>query len=296
MVTALLIILSIFGTCSQSVFKKAFAIRQDAPFVFSVVSVVSTALYFSVSAGKNFVLAWDYVPYSVGFGICYTLSFLCFMYAIKEGSLALTSLALSYSLVIPTLFGIIFLGEDITAFSVIGILLLLVSLYLINYEKGEKKITLKWIIFTLITALGNGGCMVFIKVQQTNQNFMYRNEFMVTGLLIVIVSSFIFAIIKSPEKFKLCIKPVILLPVACGLANALGNYSSLKLSPLPVSFVSPICSAGSILGTAVISLLIYKERFNSKQILGMVLGTLSVIALSLKDVRIEDYILEWFGI
>lgn len=296
MVTALLIVLSIFGTCSQSVFKKAFSIRQDAPFVFSVVSVISTALYFAASAGKSFVVAWDYVPYSIGFGICYTLSFLCFMYAIKEGSLALTSLALSYSLVIPTLFGIIFLGEPLTAFSVIGIILLLISLYLINYEKGENKITVKWIIYTLITALGNGGCLVFMKLQQINQSYMYRNEFMVTGLVIVIVSSFAFAIAKNRDKFKLCIKPVILLPIACGLANALGNYSSLKLSPLPVSFVAPICSAGGILGTAAISLLIYKERFNAKQVLGITLGTLSVIALSLKDVRIEDYVIKWLRI
>lgn len=296
MVIALLIILSIIGTCSQSVFKKAFAIRQDAPFVFSVVSVISTSLYFAVSAGDNFIFAWDYVPYSIGFGICYSASFLCFMYAIKEGSLALTSLALSYSLVIPTLFGILFLGEDLTALSVIGIMLLLISLYLINYEKGEKKITVKWIIYTLITALGNGGCMVFMKLQQTNQNFQYRNEFMVTGLLIVIVTSFIFTIIHNRDKIRLCIKPVIILPVACGLANALGNYCSLKLSPLPVSFVSPICSAGGILGTAAISLLIYKERFNAKQVSGIILGTLSVIALSLKDIRIEYYIIKWLEI
>ena len=152
MTTVLLILLAIVGTCSQSVFKKAFAIRHDAPFVFSVVSVISSALYFSISAGSNFTFTWDYVPYAVGFGVCYAASFLCFMYAIKEGSLALTSLALSYSLVIPTLFGLIFLGEDPTVFLVIGIVLLLVSLYLINYEKGEKKITVRWMIFTLVTA------------------------------------------------------------------------------------------------------------------------------------------------
>lgn len=296
MITALLIILSIIGACSQSVFKKAFALKHDAPFIFSVISVISTALFFTVSTGGNFIFTWDYVPYSIGFGACYASSFLCFMYAIKYGSLALTSLALSYSLVIPTLFGILFLGEDLTALSVVGIILLLISLYLINYEKDEKKITVKWIIYTLVTALGNGGCMVFMKLQQINQNFQYRNEFMVTGLLIVIITSFIFAIINNRDKIKLCIKPVILLPVACGFANALGNYCSLKLSPLPVSFVSPICSAGGILGTAAISLFIYKEKFNFKQVFGIVLGTLSVIALSMKDIKIEDYIIKWLEI
>lgn len=295
MVTVLLIILTIIGTCSQSIFKKAFALRHDAPFVFSVVSVISTALYFSINAGSDFIFSWDYVPYSIGFGISYTVSFLAFMYAIKEGSLALTSLALSYSLVIPTLFGVIFLGEDLTLISIVGIVFLLLSLYLINYEKGEKKITLKWIFYTLLTALGNGFCSVFMKMQQINQNFQYRNEFMVSGLIIVIIVSFVFAFVNNRDKFSLCLKPAILLPIGCGLANALSNFCSLKLSPLPVSFVSPICSAGGILGTGAISLLIYKERFNLKQILGIILGTLSVVFLSLKDIRIENYILKLFS-
>ena len=281
MATVLLILLSIVGTCSQSIFKKAFAIRHDAPFVFSMISVVSTALYFVISSGGDLVFCWDYIPYASAFGICYAVSFLAFMYAIKEGSLALTSLALSYSLAIPTLYGIIFLNEEPTLIAGIGIMLLLVSLYLINYEKSEKKITLRWIIFTLLTALGNGGCSVAMKTQQINQNYMYRNEFMITGLLIVIITSTIFAIVKNRNHFSLCIKPAILLPIACGLANALGNFASLKLSPLPVSFVSPICSAGGILGTAAISLFIYKERFNKQQTIGIVLGTLSVVCLSM---------------
>ncbi len=281
MQTVLLVILCIIGVCSQSVFKKAFALRLNAPFVFSVISVSSTALAFLLGAGKNFIFCWDYVPYSIGFGIAYAVSFLAFMYAIKEGSLALTSLSLSYSLVIPTLYGIIFLGEKPTLILVIGIILLLISLYLINYEKGEKKITLKWAIYTLLTALGNGICSIMIKIEQINLNFQYRNEFMVTGLIIVIVVSTVFALVKDRANFKVCLKPVALLPVACGLANALGNFCSLRLTHLPSSFVSPVCSAGGILGTAAISLFIYKERFNIKQITGIALGTLSIICLSL---------------
>lgn len=280
MVTVLLILLAIIGTCSQSVFKKAFAIRQDAPFVFSMISVISTAAYFVISSGGNLTFCWDYIPYAVAFGVCYAVSFLAFMYAIKEGSLALTSLALSYSLAIPTLYGVIFLDEKLTFVAICGIIFLLVSLYLINYEKSEKKITLRWIIFTLLTAFGNGGCSVAMKTQQIRQNFMYRNEFMIVGLLIVIITSTVFAIMKNRDRFSLCLKPVILLPVACGLANALGNFASLKLSPLPVSFISPICSAGGILGTAAISLFIYKERFNKQQTLGIILGTISVVCLS----------------
>lgn len=293
MVVTLLIILSIFGTCSQSVFKKAFSVRQDAPFVFSVISVTSTALAFLIGAGDTFTFSWDYIPYSIGFGIAYAVSFLAFMYAIKEGSLALTSLSLSYSLVIPTLYGMIFLDEEPTALLIIGIILLLVSLYLTNYEKNDKKITLKWGVYTLLTAVGNGVCTIMMKIEQINLDFRYRNEFMVMGLIIVIIVSTAFALFKDRKSFSLCLKPIAFLPVACGLANALGNFCSLSLSHLPASFVSPICSAGGILGTSAISLFVYKEKFKPKQIAGIILGTLAVVTLSLKDVRIEDYITAW---
>ncbi len=294
MKTVFLVILSIIGVCSQSVFKKAFSVRRDAPFVFSVISVTSTALAFLIGAGKDFVFSWDYIPYSLGFGIAYAVSFLSFMYAIKEGSLALTSLSLSYSLVIPTLYGIIFLGEKPTALLIIGIILLLVSLYLTNYEKSDKKITLKWGIYTLLTAIGNGVCSIMIKLEQINLNFRYRNEFMVMGLVIVVAVSAVFALFKDRKSFVVCLKPIIFLPIACGLANALGNFCSLYLSHLPTSFVSPICSAGGILGTSAISLFIYKEKFKKKQIVGIALGTLAVITISLKDIRIENYIANRF--
>ena len=273
MKTVFLVILSIIGVCSQSVFKKAFSVRRDAPFVFSVISVTSTALAFLIGAGKDFVFSWDYIPYSLGFGIAYAVSFLSFMYAIKEGSLALTSLSLSYSLVIPTLYGRIFLGEKPTALLIIGIILLLVSLYLTNYEKSDKKITLKWGIYTLLTAIGNGVCSIMIKLEQINLNFRYRNEFMVMGLVIVVAVSAVFALFKDRKSFVVCLKPII---------------------HLPTSFVSPICSAGGILGTSAISLFIYKEKFKKKQIVGIALGTLAVITISLKDIRIENYIANRF--
>ena len=80
------------------------------------------------------------------------------MLAIKVGSLSLTSLAISFSLLIPTVVGIVLYDEPLTAWFFIGLGLLLASLVLINTKGGEIKITFKWIIFVLLAFIGNGSC------------------------------------------------------------------------------------------------------------------------------------------
>ena len=74
------------------------------------------------------------------------------------GSLGVTMLIFSYSLIIPTFYGVIVLKEPVSYFTWIGLSLLAVSLFLLNFKNETVKISLKWSVFTFMSFVGNGMC------------------------------------------------------------------------------------------------------------------------------------------
>jgi multidrug transporter EmrE-like cation transporter len=50
---------------------------------------------------------------------------------------------------------------------------------------------------------------------------------------------------------------------------------------MPVSLMFPIISAGGIVAIFVISLVFYKEKLSRLQIIGYILGTVSVVLLNI---------------
>lgn len=78
-----------------------------------------------------------------------------------------------------------------------------------------------------------------------------------------------------------CIKTGAHWYIICGLANGLTNLFVLLLAKYPASIVFPVISAGGILATALVGILIYKEKLSTMQTIGMILGTASIILLNI---------------
>ncbi len=282
---AILIFIIISSMLAQDVARKSFSLKHNAPFIFSFVSVGSAMLFFLISAfisESGFVFSWDYIPYAIIFALGYGFATVFSFFAIIHGSMGLTSLVIAYSLIIPTFYGILFLNEKPSFMLYIGLVLLFVSIFLINFIKGEKKPTVKWLILVTLTLIGNGVCTTTQKVQQLDQNGAYKNEFMAVSLFLVALVCLILALYRHKKDFKpVFTKPAIILPLVCGGANALVNYLIMVLSRIPASLLFPVISAGGIILTGIVSLVVYKERFTKQQIIGMILGIASVVFLNL---------------
>ena len=141
------ILLAIVTVCCslQQIFKKAYNVKKaGSVFLFSAASAFFSMTFFAVSSIGNFKFSSDILPYSIGFAASYCLSAVSSMLAIKTGPLSISSLIVSYSLVLPTVYGLAILDEPIKVWLIMGIGLLLASLFFINREKKgeEKKITL----------------------------------------------------------------------------------------------------------------------------------------------------------
>lgn len=280
---ALYLVAIIIGSAAQTIVKKEFN-RKSAgggAYLFSTVCSVMALLFFLLTS-SDLQFSWSTVPYALAFAASYAIATVCAVIAISCGPLSLTSLFISYSLTVPTLYGLVFLHEPISVTFVAGFALLLLSLLLANKKTARVPITPKWVINVILAFLGNGLCSTFQQMQQKAQNEQYKNEFMIIALSVVVVSLLAVSIVKERRDMGTLLKKGWWLGAIGGGMNGMVNLFVMILGALmPVSIMFSVISGGSLILTFVLAIVAYKEKLTTRQYVGFALGVASVILLNL---------------
>lgn len=282
---ALLLITTIFGVSIQSVSIKAYGNKTGGKgrYIYLAISRIAGIIFLMLTAGK---LCFEpgILPYALIFGLFYSICAVFSFLSINSGPLTLTSLITSYSLMLPTAYGLIFLRDPVSVGFAPGLLLLLISLFLINKKTSDDgaPITPKWLIFITVTFLANGGCSIIQTMQQRAFNGAYRSEFMIIALILFAVVTLTLSLINEKKHISSCVKKGWIPAVVCGVANAAVNLLTMMLQTrIPVSVLFPLVSAGGLVLTYFLSKFIYKENLSRTQNAGFILGVLSVIFLNI---------------
>ena len=282
---SLLLCMTILSSSLQGITTKYFGRNTGGKgvFLFSTLSRIAGVLFFIMTAG-SLSFDWKIFPYSIAFGLFYGVGVIFNFLSIGCGPLSLTSLITSYSLMLPTAYGLFFLKDPVSVGLLPGLILLLVSLFLINRKSSTDgaSISLKWIVFVALAFLGNGCCSIVQSMQQRAFLGEYKNEFMVIALLFFVLITGIISLVTERKELVSYTKKGWIPAVICGLANALMNLLVMTLqNRMPVSLLFPLMSAGSLVLTFFLSKFLYKEQLSKRQSLGFVLGVCSVILLNL---------------
>ena len=164
---ALLMIIIYISMMFQALFAKLYNKKTQNSCAYLYGGMVSFfAMLFFIFTSKNLSFSKDFLIYSAGFALAYGSATWAALMAYRYGSLALTALVSSFSLMVPTLYGLLFLGEPTSIWLFLGLLFLVISLFLIHYQKYGNKINAKWIIFALINFIGNGMCSTVQRMEQ----------------------------------------------------------------------------------------------------------------------------------
>jgi len=274
----------ILGISGQSVVKKPYTKKTKGGGVFLFNTLVSCmALLFFAVTSKGLRFDPAVIPYSVGFAATYTIASVFSVLAIANGPLSLTSLVTSFSLMIPTLYGLILLKDPIGLGFLPGMLLLATSLALINKPDKNAKLSFKWVVFVLLAFLGNGLCTVAQNMQQRAFAGAYKSEFMIAAYAMAAASMLVMALVKERENLKLNIKAGWYLAPLCGGLNGMVNLFVMILSArMAVSLMFPLISAGGLVVTYLVSRFVYKEKLTKLQFAGFLLGAAAVVFLNIK--------------
>lgn len=281
----LILLTIVLGVTIQQICQKSYSLkRSGGAYTFTAATVFFAAIFFIATSGGDFSISREALWYSLVFALTYGVGTIFNFFAIATGPLSITNLIIQYALIVPALYGILVLNEPVDVLLVVGIVLLIISLFLVNIEKKgiKKKITLKWGLFALLAFLGNGGCSTVQKMQQLSCDGMYKNQFMIVALLIVVMVLLTFALKKEKSDFVPTLKNGFWQYAVCGLANGLVNLLVIILATrMPVSLMFPVVSAGGTVVTAIVSVVFYKEKLSVCQWIGLVLGTAAIIVLNM---------------
>lgn len=278
----LLLALTTVCLSAQQLIQKRYNQKTENPnrFLFLAFTALAATVFFI--AASLFRLSFDpaVLPYSLGFATAYIAATVGLIYALKLGSMAITALVNSYSLLIPTFYGIIFLRESVKVAGIIGIALLLVSLFLLGAKKERATGGVKWLVFLIVAFVGNGMCSTVQKIQQINMDGAYKSEFMIFALIAAFVVFAGFAFARGNVKNNL--PPCAGFGSLNGVFNGAVNFLVLILTGLiPNSVLFPCISAGGIVLSLFTALFLFKEKLSAFQIVGYVLGLASVILLNI---------------
>ena len=243
---------------------------------------------FVMAVNRDWTWSKELIVPAVAFGLSYAAATVFVVLAIKCGSLAKTTLITSYSLMVPALAGLIVLREPLGVPMLVGMVLLVLSLWLTNYRKKsadapKEKFTLKWLIFVLLGFIGNGMCST---VQKLSPHFLgediNQNLYMIAALglssAVLITASFLTKEIDLKSTLKIGAP----LSLFCGLFNGAVNYLAIYLNQfIPASVMFPVLSAGEIILIVPYSLLVRREKFTAAQWVGFGVGVVSVVLLNL---------------
>ncbi len=284
MINALLLSSAVAVIALQAIIKKYYnGITSDkGAFVFNAVFSIAACAFFVVFSGFDLHFTLELLPYSLLFAVGYGGAIVAAFLAIKYGSLSLSSLVLSYSLLVPTAYGLMFLDEKLSVFLIIGLVLLSISLFLINSKKGDGKITLVWVIWAAASFVCNGACATVQLVQQRNFDGGYKSEFMIVALLVVAVILIVISAFADKGDIKFSLKKGWWLMALCGIANAAANLFIMLLNVrMKASIMYPVVSAGGIILTWVVSRFLYREKLSAKQNLALILGSIAVVFMNI---------------
>ena len=284
----------IFFSVLQSATTKLFNRNSSNSSVFNATKALSSFLMFLLMAINGFSLHLPTVLYGVFYGICLCLSMYTGYKALCLGPMALTSMLVSFSIIIPLLWGITLGNESLNMLRIAALIFLFISIILTNADKLASLIDAKrkgesaeksggglWFFFVGMTFLSNGICSILQKQHQAVYPEAYSEEFMFFAMLVCAV---IFSVLTISKNSVAEIKSTKgkWLGAVSGIANGLANFFTLILAGSEnASILFPCISAGTLLGAIICGRFLFKEKLKINHYFALVFGILAVVFLKI---------------
>lgn len=285
----ILTILLAFFMCMQSIFTRMYnqklEVSVENSSIFTLVRVLIIALFFLVLGGFRMDWHSPTMPYALSYGVMLAVNLISCTMAYLTGPFALTSLLISASMVLVTLYGFVFLHEPISLTMGIGIGLLVISVLLLHEKAPEDcRLTPRWWIYTILAFFCNAGCTLAQKLHQTSFPGQYENEFMFYGAVLCAILCLVYCLFKrvKPLQIKHCLKngwiPMLGIGVACSLVNLLLMVLN---ACMPASLLFPTLSGLTLLFAPLLGKFLYHEKSTCRQQISYLIGACSVILMNL---------------
>ncbi|MBR5309321.1 MAG: hypothetical protein IKU43_11150 [Clostridia bacterium] len=285
------------ATLQSFVCKKHIRNSQDSILYntfFFVFVALFLALTINITTPNKEIIIWAFIhaALTIAFQVFYSMS-------LSAGPVSITILLISFCVVVPTFVSAVAFKESIFYSQLLGINCLLISFPLSVKDNGEggKKANKKWLILTIITIIADSLAMTLQKMFRITESYKVYGELASNTFLVIV---YIFGAIMAlgvyfairffgskehganKHTFKIGIG-VILFALAMGLDLAIYQkcYMTANLK-IPGSFFFPTFMGLQTTVMTAIGVIIFGDKLNKRQLVGVAFGILSIIMLNIQ--------------
>ena len=265
--------------------KNLFVTMKDT-ILFSIVSGIGAIIFFLFSVNVFAVSGYSLAMAAIFSLISAGANYFSLMSFATGPMSASTLLVYMGSMVIPAVFGTLYYNQDITTLRVVGLVLMVVSLVLSLDLKKDKSMTGKWLLYSALSFLFWG--LVGI-CQQVHQNSAYAgeiNEFLFWSfVMMTVLFVALYFVLGNKEQqqdgYVIKSKASVLVMVSGVLIAVVYKINLYLAGVMPGMVFFPIVNGGVLLLSSLCAMIFFKEKLNTKQKIGMLIGVASVCVLGI---------------
>lgn len=230
----------------------------------------------SLVTGEMVLLALFYAAFSM-------LSPCLYIVAVGYGNVGVCSLIFGCAFLLPTLFGMVYNSETPSVLFVVGVALIILAVVLVT-----GKITrggLRCLIPVTLAMLASGSLGIVQLLFSRNHSPDLQNEFIFVSFTFSFIIALTLSLIMRKVKGAPAKRPDLkyfLLGGALAVCIVTQNRLALILSgSLPAIILFPTSNGGTIALSAVLSALIFKEKFGVRKISAVAAAVLAIILINI---------------
>lgn len=289
MIDYILILLAVIGFAAQFSFMEIYknCVQQTtiAVLILLVVSNLAASLLYLLISGFTVCFSWFSFFLACAMAVVMVPYYILGIKSLSLGSLAIYSLFMMLGgMIVPFLYGVVFLQEEISVLKIVGCVLLTGFIILQAVAQGEtdkleqsagKKRKYLFFIICLLVFFINGATGVIAKAHQVATKAIDEISFTIISCLLTSILSAVFlgiSLLKKGRKEKInqvrsifLYKPFLIM-IIVGIVSYTANFLLLKAaSNVPASVQFPLVSGGVIVLSSLVSFFIFKEKVSKKE-------------------------------
>ena len=259
--------------------------------VINYVAAATTGILFldpKINFGVAVSSDWIYICLPLGalfIGIFYLIS-----QTAQRISISTASVANKMSVIMPVLFSVIFLGQQLSVLKIVGIVLAMLAVYLSTRPYSKETVKVNFIWLPIMVFIGSG--LIDITINAANQFYLKSTTDSALFSICTFISAFIIgsgvliylAFIKKTISVKEIIAPK---NIVGGLILGVPNYfsiyfifKSLEVNILQSAQLFPVLNLSNVALSALLGWLVYREKLSVINIAGIVLAIISILLIS----------------
>lgn len=278
------IMFSVINACLLRSFSDGRGENKYSSFIFnagvSVVWMIILTCWLLLSGDT--AVSGTAVIYGVVYGIIMGMFLLFKMRATADGPVSLTTLIGSCAFIIATGFSVLYAKESVSVFQLIGMCLLLASLFLcINPKKSGEKLTGKWFFNCFMFFLVGGLVGILYKLFGKSSASEQVNTMILVAAAVLFVFFTMGGLIEAKSKGEKIEKPdkrTLLYMLFCGIAGCTYIRLNVSISALiPGAIFFPVSNGGMVILSTVIGKILFKEKLKPIQLFGIFIGLIAIV-------------------